>query len=186
MSPESLAPGIYINEVTSLPHLILLAPTGTAGLRACDQSGEGGNANTYLPRLLRFFPAPGNLVIWGSRTTSQNTQWQSVNVRLLAVRIAQALNQRLRWAVFQNNGPLLWGQVASTVGNYLQSIYQIGALPGKTKGKKQSQAYFVKCDSSTMTQTDIEAGRLAVVVGFAPLQPAEFIIFQITVQTKKK
>jgi hypothetical protein len=146
----------------------------------------GNDASRYLPlaggiSLLHFFPAQGNQ-IWGARTTSQDPEWQYLNVRRLAVRIAQSLNQRLQWAVFQPNDSYLWGRVINAIGNFMQSILQEGALPGK----KRQEAYFVQCNSTTMTQNDIDSGCLVILVGFAPLRPAEFIVLQITVQTKKK
>lgn len=131
--------------------------------------------------MLHFFPARGNQ-IWGARTTSQDTQWQYVNVRRLMIYIEQSLSQGLQWAVFENNNSLLWGRVINTVGTFLQSLVQQGTLQG-------DGAYFVRCGSDTMTQADLDAGRLVLVVGVAPVEPAEFVVIQITVltnQTKKK
>jgi len=196
LSPESLAPGIYIREVTSLPHPIPCGSTGIAELfslasRApasstgfAQSQGAGSySGGSHLPlssgtNKLHFFPAQGNL-LWGSRTTTQDTQWQYVNGRRLTVRIAQWVHQRLQWAVFQPNDSYLWGQVMNSIGNYLQSLTQEGALPG-------SGAYFVQCNCTTMSQNDLAAGRLVIIVGIAPFRPKEFILLQVTVQTGKR
>ncbi len=123
----------------------------------------------------------GNLV-WGARTSSQDSQWQHVNVRRLMLFIEHSLAQQLQWAVFENNAPSLWARVVSSVEGFLTSQWQSGSL----HGKKRQEAFFVKCDSTTMTQNDIDNGRLVILVGFAPVHPAEFVVLQITGQTRKK
>jgi hypothetical protein len=184
-SPESLAPGIYFNEVISLPHPIQLVLAGAPRLLAEHPTAVGSNAGTYFPSLLRFFPARGN-EIWSGRTTTCADSESNI-VRLLTARIAQSLDHRLRWAVFENNGSQLWAMLVSTIENYLQSMLQEGALPGKKHHhRKCHDSFFVRCGSDTMTQDDLDAGRFVLIVGFAPLRPSEFIVLQVTGQTKKK
>lgn len=201
ISPESRAPGIYIEALTSLPHPIECASTGRVGLlgvtsRAVapvaitgfgkDPRALGNQASEHIPRarginLLRFFPVQGNQ-IWGARTTSQDPEWQSINVRRLVVYIEQSINQGLQWAVFENNGPVLWADVGSSIEGFMTNLWQSGSL----RGNKRQDAFFVRCDNATMTQNDIDAGRFVSIVGFAPVRPAEFVVLQITGQIKKK
>lgn len=176
--PDTLAPGIYVEELASLPHPVDYASGGAAGLSGLSPS-KSSPASASGP--LHFFPAQGS-VIYGSRTSSQDTQWQYVNVRRTAVFIEQSLQQQLRWVVFENNGPALWQRVSQSIQGFLNSQWQNGSL----QGKKQQEAYFVRCNSTTMTQTDLANGRLVIVVGFAPVYPAEFIVIQITGQTNQK
>ncbi len=176
--PDTFAPGIYVEELSSLPHPIDFASSGAAGLSGL-ASHKSSPANGTSP--LHFFPAQGN-VIWGARTSSQNTQWQYVNVRRFALYIEQSLQQQLQSVVFENNGPALWQRVNQSIQGFLNSQWQNGSL----QGKRQQDAYFVQCNSTTMTQTDIANGRLVIIVGFAPVYPAEFIVIQITGQTNPK
>ncbi len=177
--PEFLAPGVYIEEVQSLVHPIDGVLTGAAGSKGVAVGGSlplsGG-----IP-LLHFFPMQGSR-IWTARTTSQDPAWQNVNVRRLASSIVQAIHHRLRSAVFENNGPALWATLTSSIEGYLTTVWQSGGL----QGKKRQDAFFVRCDSTTMTQNDIDSGRFVMIVGFAPVRPAEFVVLQITGQTKKK
>lgn len=124
--------------------------------------------------LLRSFPGPGNL-IWGARTTSQDPEWKYVNIRRYSIYLEQSIDQGLQWVVFEPNGEQLWAQVQQTIGNFLFNEWKSGAL----LGIKADQAYFVRCDATTMTQDDIENGRLVCLVGVALLFPAEFIVFRI-------
>jgi len=194
-------PGVYVREVTCLPHPLQCVSTGLGaltgplsqaampGLVADFAGGHHTAPNTFATRLplagginlLNSFPAQGN-IIWGARTTTSDPAWQFIEVRRLMIYIEQSLSQGVQWAVFQNNGPSLWAQVSNTVANFLQNLFQQGAL----QGNSSSQAYFVKCDLTTMTQNDLDSGRLVMIVGFAPVRPAEFAVLQIIVQTRKK
>ena len=196
-----LAGGIHIEELTSLPHPIECVSTARAvfpvatfaAVTSRPLTGFGmppraltNQAGDQIPAgpassLLRFFPVQGTQISGVSRT-SQGTEWQYVNIRRLAVYIEQSLDQGLQWAVFENNGPALWAAVRSTLEGFLANLWQTGSLVGN----KQQDAYFVRCDQTTMTQNDIDSGTLVAVVGFAPLYPAEFIVFQITAWTGKK
>jgi len=196
-----LADGIHIEELTSLPHPIEHVSTGPAGLPMATLAAvtsrpitgfgmpprtltnQAGEQVPLAPAtsVLRFFPVQGNQILSVSRT-SQATQWQYVNIRRLVAYIEQSLHQGLQWTVFENNGPALWAAVRSTIEGFLTNLWQSGSLVGK----KQQDAFFVRCDQTTMTQNDIDAGRLVAIVGFAPLCPAEFIVLQITALTGKK
>jgi phage tail sheath protein FI len=177
--PESVAPGIHIAEVQSLLQPIDCVSTGIT--RSVGVAASGFASLTSRTNPLRFFPMQGNQ-IWGARTTSQDSEWQYVNIRRLVLFIEQSLGQQLHWAVFENNGPPLWARVVSTVAGFLTSQWQSGSLHGKMR----HDAFFVKCDYTTMTQNDIDNGRLVIIVGFAPVRPAEFVVLQITGQTKPK
>ncbi len=127
--------------------------------------------------VIRTFPLYGT-VIWGARTTAgaNNLDYQYVNVRRLSTYIEQSLRSGLQWVVFEPNSPTLWASIRLVSANFLNRLWQQGALAGS----KPDQAYFVKCDTTTMTQTDIDNGRINIQIGFAPLQPAEFVIIMIT------
>jgi len=123
---------------------------------------------------LRSFPGRGNLV-WGARTTSSDPEWKYVPVRRLFIYLEQSIAAGTQWAVFEPNGQRLWDNVRATVEDFLYNEWRNGAILGTTP----KEAYFVKCDRTTMTQDDLDNGRLICLVGVAPLKPAEFIIFRI-------
>lgn len=116
---------------------------------------------------------PGSL-IWGARTTSQDPEWKYINIRRYLIYLKKTIDQGLQWVVFEPNGEVLWAQVRQSVENFLFNEYRSGAL----QGSSPTQAYFVRCEASTMTQDDPDNGRLICLVGVAALHPAEFIIFQ--------
>jgi phage tail sheath protein FI len=136
--------------------------------------------NTALTNLglntLRTFPATGSAV-WGARTLggSDNANYKYIPVRRLALFIEASLSQGLQWVIFEPNAEPLWAQLRLVVGTFLQTLFRQGAFQGITA----TQAYFVKCDSETTTQADIDNGFVNILVGFAALKPAEFIIIQI-------
>lgn len=123
---------------------------------------------------LRYFKGQGNLV-WGGRTTASDPDWQYINVRRLFIYVEKSIQQGTQWVVFQPNDAATWARVVRSVSDFLTGLWMQNMLMGATK----EQAFFVRCDSTTMTQTDIESGRLIVVVGIAPVYPAEFVIFRI-------
>jgi uncharacterized protein len=133
---------------------------------------------------LRKFPAAG-LVVWGSRTLrgadTLADDYKYVPVRRTALFIEESLYRGLQWTVFEPSAPPLWSIVRSSVSAFMHGLFQRGAFPGLTP----EEAYFVKCDSTTITQNDIDNGRLIVVIGFAPVRPAEFIIISIGVPAHK-
>jgi uncharacterized protein len=139
---------------------------------------ENGVLNPRGINCLRVMRSVG-LVVWGSRTLQGDDQfasdWKYVPVRRTALVIEESLVRGLQWAVFEPNGEPLWAQIRLAIGAFMQLLFRQGAFQGATP----AQAYFVKCDATTTTQTDINLGFVNIVVGFAPLKPAEFVIIQI-------
>ena len=139
---------------------------------------ENGQLNPLGVNCLRTMPAAGRL-IWGARTLQGDdrlaSEWKYVPVRRLALYIEESLYRGTQWVVFEPNDEPLWGQIRLNIGAFMQSLFRQGAFQGKTP----QEAYFVKCDSETTTQNDINLGIVNIVVGFAPLKPAEFVIIRI-------
>jgi phage tail sheath protein FI len=123
---------------------------------------------------LRFFEGRGNRV-WGARTMSSDPEWIYVNVRRLFIYLEHSIDKAMQWAVFEPNNPRLWENIRRTVEDFLYVQWLQGAL----LGGKPEEAYFVRCDRTTMTQNDLDNGRLICLIGVAPTRPAEFVIFRI-------
>jgi phage tail sheath protein FI len=123
---------------------------------------------------LRFFPGRGYRV-WGARTISSDPEWKYVNLRRYFAYLERSIERGTQWAVFENNGDELWSKVRRTIDGFLFNEWRSGHLFGRTP----EEAYFVRCDRSTMTQNDIDNGRLVCLIGVSPLRPAEFVIFRI-------
>jgi phage tail sheath protein FI len=122
----------------------------------------------------RFFEGRG-FRLWGARTISSDPEWKYVNLRRYFIYLERSIDRGTQWAVFEPNGEALWANVRRTVEDFLLNEWQMGAL----LGDKPEKAFFVKCDRSTMTQNDIDNGRLVCLIGVAALRPAEFVIFRI-------
>ncbi|MFI1255238.1 phage tail sheath family protein [Streptomyces netropsis] len=161
------------------------APAGTearlAGVRALTvpmTDRENGLLNPVALNCLRSFPVVGP-VIWGARTLAGAdvlaSQWKYVPVRRLALMLEESLYRGTKWVVFEPNDERLWSQIRLNIGAFLHTLFQQGAF----QGTAAREAYFVKCDKDTTTQDDINRGVVNVVVGFAPLKPAEFVIVKI-------
>jgi phage tail sheath protein FI len=129
---------------------------------------------------LRFFPGRGNRV-WGARTLSSDSAWKYINVRRLFIFVEESIDEGTQFVVFEPNDEPLWARVRQTITNFLTTVWRSGAL----QGTKPDEAFFVKCDRSTMTQDDIDNGRLICVIGIAPVKPAEFVIFRIQQKTQE-
>ena len=123
---------------------------------------------------LRFFEGRGMLV-WGARLISSDPEWKYVNLRRYFAYLERSIDRGTQWAVFEPNGDALWANVRRTIEDFLLNEWQSGAL----LGDKPEKAFFVKCDRTTMTQNDLDNGRLICLIGIAPLKPAEFVIFRI-------
>jgi len=123
---------------------------------------------------IRIFPGRG-IRVWGGRTISSNSLWKYVNVRRLFLYLEESIEEGTQWVVFEPNDEKLWARVKQTISQFLTRVWRDGALMGTTA----EQAFFVKCDRTTMTQDDIDNGRLIVLIGVAPVKPAEFVIFRI-------
>jgi uncharacterized protein len=127
---------------------------------------------------IRNFSVYGT-VVWGARTVQGNDEigsdWKYVPVRRLALFLEESLFRSLKWVVFEPNDEPLWAQIRMDVGSFMQNLFRQGAFQGATP----QQAYFVKCDAETTTSTDQNNGIVNILVGFAPLRPAEFVVIQI-------
>lgn len=139
---------------------------------------ENGQLNPLAVNCLRTFPVVGS-VVWGSRTLVGAdllaNQWKYIPVRRVALYIEESLYRGTQWAVFEPNDEPLWGELRKNVGAFMQDLFRKGAFQGSTP----RDAYLVKCDSDTTTQNDINLGIVNILVGFAPLKPAEFVIIKI-------
>lgn len=122
----------------------------------------------------RFFEGRG-MRLWGARTLASDPEWKYVNLRRYFAFVERSIDKGTQWAVFEPNGERLWANVRATISDFLFNEWQNGAL----LGEKPEKSFFVKCDRSTMTQNDLDNGRLVCLVGLAPLRPAEFVIFRI-------
>lgn len=122
----------------------------------------------------RFFEGRGYR-LWGARTISSDPEWKYVNLRRYFAYLERSLEKGTQWVVFENNHEPLWANVRRTVEDFLFNEWKSGHL----MGEKPQEAYFVRCDRSTMTQNDIDNGRLICLIGVAPVRPAEFVIFRI-------
>ncbi len=122
----------------------------------------------------RFFEGRGYR-LWGARTASSDPEWKYVNLRRYFAYLEHSLDKGTQWAVFEPNGQALWANVRRTISDFLLNEFQMGAL----LGDKPEQAYFVRCDRTTMTQNDLDNGRLVCLIGVAALRPAEYVIFRI-------
>ena len=149
-----------------------------AGVPGNLSDSESGKLNPLGINCLRGFPVIGN-VVWGARTLEGSdvlaSQWKYVPVRRLAMYIEESLFRGTQWVVFEPNAEPLWAQIRLNIGAFMQSLFQLGAF----QGTSPRDAYFVKCSSETTTQTDIDKGIVNIVVGFAPLKPAEFVVISI-------
>jgi phage tail sheath protein FI len=161
------------------------APAGTeASVRGIAQleypltDAENGTLNPLGLNCLRARPVYGTIV-WGARTLDgadvAASQWKYLPVRRLALMVEESLYRGTQWAVFEPNDEGLWAQLRLNVQSFMHGLFRQGAF----QGTKPSEAYLVKCDAQTTTQTDIDNGRVNILVGFAPLKPAEFVVISI-------
>ncbi|HET7271504.1 MAG TPA: phage tail sheath C-terminal domain-containing protein [Rubrobacter sp.] len=161
------------------------APAGTdAVLRGVSEleyrltDSENGTLNPLAINCLRTFPVFGT-VCWGARTLDGSDQeaseWKYVPVRRLALYLEESLYRGTKWVVFEPNDEPLWAQIRLNIGAFMQNLFRQGAF----QGKSPREAYFVKCDNETTTQNDINLGVVNILVGFAPLKPAEFVIIRL-------
>lgn len=139
---------------------------------------EIGELNSLSINCMRIMP-PLGIVIWGARTMRGADhladQWKYLAVRRLALYIEESLYRGTQWIVFEPNDEPLWGKIRVSVGGFMQSLFRQGAFQGPTP----IEAYLVKCDEETTTQDDINRGIVNIIVGFAPLKPAEFVVLKI-------
>jgi phage tail sheath protein FI len=152
--------------------------TGAAGLAITMSDAENGQLNPHAINCLRTLPVYGN-VVWGSRTldgdNDRGSEWKYVPVRRMALFLEESLYRGTQWVVFEPNDEPLWAQIRLNIGAFMQGLFRQGAFQGNTP----KLAYFVKCDRETTTQADINLGIVNILVGFAPLKPAEFVVLKI-------
>jgi hypothetical protein len=139
---------------------------------------ENGELNPLGINCLRAMPAAGR-VIWGSRTLQGDdrlaSEWKYIPVRRTALYIEESLYRGTQWVVFEPNDEPLWAQIRLNIGAFMHNLFRQGAFQGSTP----RDAYFVKCDKETTTQNDINLGIVNIIVGFAPLKPAEFVVIKL-------
>jgi hypothetical protein len=124
---------------------------------------------------------PRGIRVWGARTLSSDPEWTYLNVRRLFVYLEHSIDLGTQWVVFEPNSEVLWARVVETINAFLFGVWKSGALMGTTP----EEAYFITCDRTSMTQDDIDNGRLVCLIGVAPVKPAEFVIFRIGQFTAK-
>ena len=151
---------------------------GCTGLSCNYNVGEQDILNPIGVNLIRALPGQG-IRVWGARTISSNGLWKYLNVRRLFIFIEESIKANTNWVVFEPNSETLWSRVTRTIETFLATCWRDGARAGTSP----EQAYFVECGPTTMTQDDIDNGRLICQIGIAPVKPAEFVIFRITQKT---
>lgn len=156
---------------------------GITGLTRVLQKSEHDilNPSPVNINVIRDFRPDGRSIrLFGARCITSDQEHKYVNVRRLLIFLEQSIERGLQWVVFEPNAEPLWARVTQSVSNFLTDVWRAGALEGTEPG----QGYFVKCDRTTMTQSDIDNGRLICVIGVAPVKPAEFVIIRIGLTTR--
>jgi phage tail sheath protein FI len=152
--------------------------TGVLGTAVTLNDAQNGILNPQGVNVIRKFPVYGTIV-WGARTLrgadEVGSEWKYVPVRRTALFIEESLFRGLKWVVFEPNDEPLWASIRLNVGSFLNDLFRQGAFQGSTP----KDAYFVKCDKDTTTQSDINKGIVNILVGFAPLKPAEFVVIKL-------
>ena len=179
--PSGAMAGIYAR--TDLERGVHKAPAnevvrGCTGLSCAYNEGEQDILNPMGVNLIRAFTGRG-IRVWGARTISSNGLWKYLNVRRLFIYVEESIKANTNWVVFEPNSNALWSRVTRTIETFLATCWRDGALAGTSP----SEAFFVECGPTTMTQDDIDNGRLICQIGIAPVKPAEFVIFRITQKT---
>lgn len=177
LPPSGFVAGIYAE--TDIERGVWKAPAnvvvnGALGFEKVINKPQQEVLNPLGINCFRFFEDRGYR-LWGARTISSDSQWKYINVRRYFCYLEHSIDKATQWVVFEPNGEQTWSNVTTSVSDFLFSEFQSGALAGD----KPADAYFVRCDPTTMTQNDIDNGRLICLVGVAPLYPAEFVIFRI-------
>jgi phage tail sheath protein FI len=182
VAPSAFVAGIWSRidakrGVWKAPAGVETALLGTAGLESIVGDGEQDQLNPLGVNCIRQQPGFGR-VLWGARTlaTRAAPEWRYVPVRRTAIFLEQSIYNGIQWAVFEPNDHQLWSTLRTTIESFLDGMFRSNAF----QGQKASDAYFVRCGlGDTMTQADIDRGQVIVIVGFAPLKPAEFVIVRI-------
>jgi Bacteriophage tail sheath protein len=180
LPPSGYLAGVYARIDASRG--VWKAPAGTeaslngvVGLAAELNDVQHGNLNPKGVDVIRRFPGSG-VVAFGARTISSDAEWKYVPVRRTAIMLRISIYYGIQWAVFEPNDESLWSQLRLNIGSFMMTLFRQGAFQGSTP----SQGFFVKCDGETTTQADIDTGVVNILVGFAPLKPAEFVVVKIS------
>ena len=182
VAPSSIAAGMWAKidgkrGVWKAPAGVKTQLTGASSLRYNVDNLEQDQLNPVGVNCIRNLPGYGT-VIWGARTlaTKADPEWRYVPVRRTAIFIEESIYQNIQWAVFEPNDEPLWSTLRANIGAFMNGLFRAGAF----QGQKADDAYFVRCGlGDTMTQGNIDRGQVIVLVGFAPLKPAEFVIVRI-------
>jgi phage tail sheath protein FI len=182
LPPSGYVAGLYARIDASRG--VWKAPAGTeaslngvVGLAAELSDVEHGNLNPLGVDVIRRFAGSG-VVVFGARTVTSDPGWRYVPVRRMAIMLRVSIYNGIQFAVFEPNDEPLWAQLRLNIGAFMMTLFRQSAFQGSTP----SQAFFVKCDGETTAQADIDAGVVNVLVGFAPLKPAEFVVVKISQQ----
>lgn len=151
---------------------------GCVGLDCQFNTGEQDILNPKGVNLIRAFAGQG-IRVWGARTATSNSSWEYINVHRLFIFIEESIKANTNWAVFEPNDEVLWVRVQRTISVFLTNLWRGGSLAGTSP----EEAFFVHIGRDTMSQDDIDNGRLICVIGVAPVKPAEFVIFRISQKT---
>ena len=156
---------------------------GADGLEFALDQHDAESLNIAGISTLRMFPGRRRPVVWGARTLAgadvAASEWKYVPVRRTALFLEESIERGLRWAQFEPNDEPLWREIRESVGAFLHDLFRAGAFQGRT----DRDAYFVRCDRDTVTQQQVDSGEVNVVVGFAPMKPAEFLVLTMRVAT---
>lgn len=175
--PSGHVAGIYAK--TDIERGVFKAPANEVvrGARSLEFQLTKEHQDLLNPRgvnCIRIFPARG-IRVWGARTSSTNSLWKYVSVRRYFLYLGESIDEGTQWVVFEPNDERLWARVKQTITQFLMTEWRSGAL----MGLKPEEAFFVKVDRTTMTQSDIDNGRLICIIGVAVVKPAEFVIFRL-------
>jgi phage tail sheath protein FI len=178
--PSGFVAGLYAKTdgqrgVWKAPAGASAALGGSVGLAVNLTDTQQGNLNPLNVNVIRQFAGSG-IVLWGARTVTSDPAWNYIPVRRMAIFLRVSIYRGIQWAVFEPNDEDLWSSLRLNIGSFMMNLFRQGAFQGATP----AQAFFVKCDNETTTQADIDAGIVNVLVGFAPLKPAEFVVVKIS------
>jgi phage tail sheath protein FI len=180
LPPSGFVAGIYARIDNSRG--VFKAPagieTGVAGALAVATTVSDVEQDTLNPisvNVIRTVPGSG-FVVWGARTFGSDASWRYIPVRRTAIFLRVSIYYGIQWAVFEPNDESLWAELRLNIRSFMLTQFRAGAFQGSTP----DDAFFVKCDSSTTTQQDIDNGVVNILVGFAPLKPAEFVVLKLS------
>ncbi|HEU4636661.1 MAG TPA: phage tail sheath subtilisin-like domain-containing protein [Edaphobacter sp.] len=178
LPPSGFVAGIYMR--TDLKQGPWKAPSneavmGAVGVEMALHATDTDTLNQAGIDTIQSFPGRGT-VVWGARTVSSDPEWRYISVRRYVLYLERSIDLGTQWAVFEPDSESLWQAVQSSISSFLMNEWRKGALTGS----KPEEAFFVRCDRTTMTQSDLDDGRLVCMIGVALLRPAEFVIFRIS------